>query len=148
MLLASTSITVFFWHLGDGREYGLPPLAGHSLSWSDHKLKKSGTRVRTLKTWTPEDPRAASMTVENTDSNGSCELRVCLPWDWNFCYLLHQGEGCYWREWFSWKECLRRSYIWMSELEWIFKQIEVDWIYNNIQLYITMSIEALFRIMK
>eukprot|EP00112_Aurelia_sp_Birch-Aquarium-sp1_P002933 Seg1328.1_Seg1328.2 transcript_id=Seg1328.1_Seg1328.2/GoldUCD/mRNA.D3Y31 product="Pancreas transcription factor 1 subunit alpha" protein_id=Seg1328.1_Seg1328.2/GoldUCD/D3Y31 len=70
---------VVICHRGDGREYGLPPLAGHSLSWSDHKLKKSGTRVRTLKTWTPEDPRAASMTVENTDSNGSCELRVCLP---------------------------------------------------------------------
>lgn len=64
----------------DGREYGLPPLAGHSLSWSDQKLKKTGSRVRTLKTWTPEDPRASNVGEENADSNGSCELQVCLPW--------------------------------------------------------------------
>ncbi|XP_065053730.1 pancreas transcription factor 1 subunit alpha-like isoform X2 [Rhopilema esculentum] len=63
----------------DGREFGLPPLAGHSLSWSDQKLKKSGTRVRTLKTWTPEDPRASNIAAENGDSDGSCDLRVCLP---------------------------------------------------------------------
>lgn len=63
----------------DGREYGLPPLAGHSLSWSDQKLKKTGTRVRALKTWTPEDPRASNVGVESIDSNGSCELQVCLP---------------------------------------------------------------------
>ncbi len=65
---------------GDGREYGLPPLAGHSLSWSDQNLKRGGTKVRTLKTWTPEDPRSSNRSVKNSDAmNRSCELTVCLP---------------------------------------------------------------------
>ncbi|XP_019405654.1 PREDICTED: pancreas transcription factor 1 subunit alpha [Crocodylus porosus] len=38
-------------------DYGLPPLAGHSLSWTDEKQLKEQNTVRTAKVWTPEDPR-------------------------------------------------------------------------------------------
>uniref|UniRef100_G1PF88 Pancreas transcription factor 1 subunit alpha n=1 Tax=Myotis lucifugus TaxID=59463 RepID=G1PF88_MYOLU len=38
-------------------DYGLPPLAGHSLSWTDEKQLKEQNIIRTAKVWTPEDPR-------------------------------------------------------------------------------------------
>ncbi|XP_070566590.1 pancreas transcription factor 1 subunit alpha-like [Ptychodera flava] len=42
-------------------EYGLPPLAGHSLSWTDDKQRKNKSsgpnNTMTAKVWTPEDPR-------------------------------------------------------------------------------------------
>ncbi|KAG6934274.1 pancreas specific transcription factor, 1a [Chelydra serpentina] len=41
-------------------DYGLPPLAGHSLSWTDEKQLKEQNIIRTAKVWTPEDPRKLS----------------------------------------------------------------------------------------
>ncbi|CAH2282265.1 pancreas transcription factor 1 subunit alpha [Pelobates cultripes] len=38
-------------------DYGLPPLTGHSLSWTDEKQLKDQNVIRTAKVWTPEDPR-------------------------------------------------------------------------------------------
>ncbi|KAJ0059278.1 hypothetical protein NL108_012692 [Boleophthalmus pectinirostris] len=38
-------------------DFGLPPLAGHSLSWSDQKQLRDQSVIRTAKVWTPEDPR-------------------------------------------------------------------------------------------
>ncbi|XP_028988044.1 pancreas transcription factor 1 subunit alpha [Betta splendens] len=38
-------------------DYGLPPLAGHSLSWSDEKQLREQNIIRTARVWTPEDPR-------------------------------------------------------------------------------------------
>ncbi|KAM8803550.1 pancreas transcription factor 1 subunit alpha [Rhynchonycteris naso] len=38
-------------------DYGLPPLAGHSLSWTDEKQLKEQNIIRTARVWTPEDPR-------------------------------------------------------------------------------------------
>uniref|UniRef100_A0A8C5N0K1 Pancreas transcription factor 1 subunit alpha n=1 Tax=Leptobrachium leishanense TaxID=445787 RepID=A0A8C5N0K1_9ANUR len=38
-------------------DYGLPPLAGHSLSWTDEKQHRDQNVIRTAKVWTPEDPR-------------------------------------------------------------------------------------------
>nr|XP_020441149.1 pancreas transcription factor 1 subunit alpha [Monopterus albus] len=38
-------------------DYGLPPLAGHSLSWSDERQLREHNIIRTAKVWTPEDPR-------------------------------------------------------------------------------------------
>ncbi|XP_019739189.1 pancreas transcription factor 1 subunit alpha [Hippocampus comes] len=38
-------------------DFGLPPLAGHSLSWSDEKQLRDQNVIRTAKVWTPEDPR-------------------------------------------------------------------------------------------
>ncbi|XP_077579752.1 pancreas transcription factor 1 subunit alpha [Stigmatopora nigra] len=40
-------------------DFGLPPLAGHSLSWSDEKQLREQNIIRTAKVWTPEDPRKA-----------------------------------------------------------------------------------------
>ncbi|XP_062066811.1 pancreas transcription factor 1 subunit alpha [Lepus europaeus] len=45
-------------------DYGLPPLAGHSLSWTDEKQLSEQNIIRTAKVWTPEDPRKLSG-VEN-----------------------------------------------------------------------------------
>ncbi|KAJ8012041.1 hypothetical protein DPEC_G00064570 [Dallia pectoralis] len=42
-------------------DYGLPPLAGHSLSWTDEKQLKDQNIIRTAKVWTPEDPRKLHM---------------------------------------------------------------------------------------
>ncbi|XP_038819181.1 pancreas transcription factor 1 subunit alpha-like [Salvelinus namaycush] len=42
-------------------DYGLPPLAGHSLSWKDEKELKDQNIIRTAKVWTPEDPRKLHM---------------------------------------------------------------------------------------
>ncbi|XP_004710945.1 pancreas transcription factor 1 subunit alpha [Echinops telfairi] len=41
-------------------DFGLPPLAGHSLSWTDEKQLKEQNIIRTAKVWTPEDPRKLS----------------------------------------------------------------------------------------
>ncbi|KFO35096.1 Pancreas transcription factor 1 subunit alpha [Fukomys damarensis] len=43
--------------LGSDPDYGLPPLAGHSLSWTDEKQLKERNVIRTARVWTPEDPR-------------------------------------------------------------------------------------------
>ncbi|KPP66349.1 hypothetical protein Z043_115155 [Scleropages formosus] len=42
-------------------DYGLPPLAGHSLSWTDEKQLKEQNIIRTAKVWTPEDPRKIAL---------------------------------------------------------------------------------------
>ncbi|XP_038137884.1 pancreas transcription factor 1 subunit alpha [Cyprinodon tularosa] len=44
-------------------DYGLPPLAGHSLSWSDEKQLREQNIIRTAKVWTPEDPRKQQQTA-------------------------------------------------------------------------------------
>ncbi|MED6233166.1 Pancreas transcription factor 1 subunit alpha [Ataeniobius toweri] len=44
-------------------DYGLPPLAGHSLSWSDEKQLREQNIIRTAKVWTPEDPRKQHQTA-------------------------------------------------------------------------------------
>ncbi|XP_062844047.1 pancreas transcription factor 1 subunit alpha [Trichomycterus rosablanca] len=41
----------------DDPDYGLPPLAGHSLSWTDEKQLREQNIIRRAKVWTPEDPR-------------------------------------------------------------------------------------------
>lgn len=41
-------------------DYGLPPLAGHSLSWTDENQLKEQNIIRTAKVWTPEDPRKSN----------------------------------------------------------------------------------------
>lgn len=48
-------------------DYGLPPLAGHSLSWSDEKQLREQNIIRTAKVWTPEDPRKLHSKVGLTD---------------------------------------------------------------------------------
>ncbi|XP_047677518.1 pancreas transcription factor 1 subunit alpha-like [Tachysurus fulvidraco] len=40
----------------DDPDHGLPPLAGHTLSWKDEKQNI----IRRAKVWTPEDPRKVS----------------------------------------------------------------------------------------
>ncbi len=43
----------------DGEQYGYPPLAGHSLSWTDEKKVNMGpNNTIHAKIWTPDDPRA------------------------------------------------------------------------------------------
>ncbi|XP_068197609.1 pancreas transcription factor 1 subunit alpha [Antennarius striatus] len=48
-------------------DYGLPPLAGHSLSWSDEKQLREQNIIRTAKVWTPEDPRKLQIKGSLTD---------------------------------------------------------------------------------
>lgn len=48
-------------------DYGLPPLAGHSLSWFDKKQLRDHNIIRTAKVWTPEDPRKLHGLVGLTD---------------------------------------------------------------------------------
>ncbi|TNN36414.1 Pancreas transcription factor 1 subunit alpha [Liparis tanakae] len=48
-------------------DYGLPPLAGHSLSWSDEKQLREQNIIRTAKVWTPEDPRKLHTKAGLTD---------------------------------------------------------------------------------
>lgn len=43
--------------LAGTQEYGLPPLTGHSLSWTDSKKPKLSSSIMKAKIWTPEDPR-------------------------------------------------------------------------------------------
>uniref|UniRef100_H0WD32 Pancreas transcription factor 1 subunit alpha n=1 Tax=Cavia porcellus TaxID=10141 RepID=H0WD32_CAVPO len=50
-------------------DYGLPPLAGHSLSWTDEKQLKEQNIIRTAKVWTPEDPRKLSKSSFNNIEN-------------------------------------------------------------------------------
>ena len=47
-----------FLSVSDGAEQeGLPPLKGHSLSWScDNERAKNHSRIKTTQTWQPEDP--------------------------------------------------------------------------------------------
>ncbi|CAL8343024.1 unnamed protein product [Merluccius merluccius] len=48
-------------------DYGLPPLAGHSLSWTDEKQLRDQNIIRTAKVWTPEDPRKLHIKSSFTD---------------------------------------------------------------------------------
>jgi len=48
-------------------DYGLPPLAGHSLSWSDEKQLREQNIIRTAKVWIPEDPRKLHTKAGLTD---------------------------------------------------------------------------------
>ncbi|XP_061109445.1 pancreas transcription factor 1 subunit alpha [Conger conger] len=50
-------------------DYGLPPLAGHSLSWTDEKQLKEQNIIRNAKVWTPEDPRKLHMKSLNNIEN-------------------------------------------------------------------------------
>ncbi|XP_069588544.1 pancreas transcription factor 1 subunit alpha [Ranitomeya imitator] len=58
-------------------DYGLPPLAGHSLSWTDEKQLRDQNIVRTAKVWTPEDPRKLSKSSLN-DIENEPPLALCL----------------------------------------------------------------------
>ncbi|KAJ7322247.1 hypothetical protein JRQ81_018534 [Phrynocephalus forsythii] len=57
-------------------DYGLPPLAGHSLSWTDEKQLKEQNIIRTAKVWTPEDPRKLSnkTSVNNIENEPPFDL--------------------------------------------------------------------------
>lgn len=63
--------TVCFLSLGSPSpsdpDYGLPPLAGHSLSWSDEKQLREQNIIRTAMVWTPEDPRKLHTKTGLTD---------------------------------------------------------------------------------
>ncbi|XP_078702797.1 pancreas transcription factor 1 subunit alpha-like [Branchiostoma floridae x Branchiostoma belcheri] len=48
-------------------EYGVPPLEGHSLSWTDERKPVSKGQRLVAKIWTPEDPRTES-TKSSTSS--------------------------------------------------------------------------------
>ncbi|XP_075067328.1 pancreas transcription factor 1 subunit alpha [Mixophyes fleayi] len=58
-------------------DYGLPPLAGHSLSWTDEKQLRDQNIVRTAKVWTPEDPRKLNKSSLNNIENEP-PLTMCL----------------------------------------------------------------------
>ncbi|XP_044148700.1 pancreas transcription factor 1 subunit alpha [Bufo gargarizans] len=58
-------------------DYGLPPLAGHSLSWTDEKQLRDQNIVRTAKVWTPEDPRKLSKSSLN-DIENEPPLTLCM----------------------------------------------------------------------
>ncbi|XP_072269568.1 pancreas transcription factor 1 subunit alpha [Pyxicephalus adspersus] len=58
-------------------DYGLPPLAGHSLSWTDEKQLRDQNIVRTAKVWTPEDPRKLNKSSLNNIENQP-PLTLCL----------------------------------------------------------------------
>ena len=50
-------------------QYGLPPLAGHSLSWTDEKKPTLGpNNTMSAKIWTPEDPRKHHMAGQDCTS--------------------------------------------------------------------------------
>ncbi|KAL8561141.1 hypothetical protein ACOMHN_054513 [Nucella lapillus] len=54
-------------HRGPAEEeaYGYPPLAGHSLSWTDEKRRGLGpNNTMVAKIWTPEDPRKHKIQTE------------------------------------------------------------------------------------
>lgn len=56
LLVCSFFFFMLFFRAGT-QEYGLPPLTGHSLSWTDSKKPKLASSVMKAKIWTPEDPR-------------------------------------------------------------------------------------------
>ncbi|XP_018413465.1 PREDICTED: pancreas transcription factor 1 subunit alpha [Nanorana parkeri] len=58
-------------------DYGLPPLAGHSLSWTDEKQLRDQNIVRTAKVWTPEDPRKLNKSSLNNIENEP-PLTLCV----------------------------------------------------------------------
>ncbi len=61
MIISCSLINILLYISGlpdDGEQYGFPPLAGHSLSWTDEKKVTLGpNNTMTAKIWTPEDPR-------------------------------------------------------------------------------------------
>ncbi|KAG8443259.1 hypothetical protein GDO86_011893 [Hymenochirus boettgeri] len=58
-------------------DYGLPPLAGHSLSWTDEKQLRDQNVVRRAKVWTPEDPRKLNKSSFDNIENEP-PLTLCL----------------------------------------------------------------------
>lgn len=75
---------VMICHRGFGtQEYGLPPLTGHSLSWTDSKKPKLSSSIMKAKIWTPEDPRIHNNAMypsplwekENTVNYALCQGR-------------------------------------------------------------------------
>lgn len=54
-------------------EFGLQPLAGHSLSWSNERKKSTygSSHTLTAKVWTPEDPRGLNSPTGSTEMNTS-----------------------------------------------------------------------------
>ncbi|KAM4688797.1 pancreas transcription factor 1 subunit alpha [Discoglossus pictus] len=58
-------------------DYGLPPLAGHSLSWTDEKQLRDQNVIRTAKVWTPEDPRKLNKSSFSNIENEP-PLTLCL----------------------------------------------------------------------
>ena len=68
-------------------EYGLPPLAGHSLSWESDKKKNIGpNNIMTAKIWTPEDPRENGKYEQHHDINSN-ELESLVDPATNFALL-------------------------------------------------------------
>ncbi|XP_072029038.1 pancreas transcription factor 1 subunit alpha-like [Amphiura filiformis] len=58
-------------------EYGLPPLAGHSLSWESEKKRTIGhNNVMTAKIWTPEDPRESKFQQQHDINSNELESLV------------------------------------------------------------------------
>ena len=55
--VCSLFFLALFSLLAGTQEYGLPPLTGHSLSWTDSKKPKLSSSIMKAKIWTPEDPR-------------------------------------------------------------------------------------------
>ena len=60
--------------LDEAEQYGLPPLAGHSLSWTDDKKTNLGpNNTLSAKIWTPEDPRQHSTNASHVAAlNSDC----------------------------------------------------------------------------
>ncbi|XP_066302465.1 pancreas transcription factor 1 subunit alpha-like [Branchiostoma lanceolatum] len=56
-------------------EYGVPPLEGHSLSWTDERKPVSKGQTLVAKIWTPEDPR----TECTKKSSSSLRLTQVVP---------------------------------------------------------------------
>uniref|UniRef100_UPI00358FF4FD pancreas transcription factor 1 subunit alpha n=1 Tax=Myxine glutinosa TaxID=7769 RepID=UPI00358FF4FD len=46
------------WPSPNPGNYNGSPLEGHSLSWTDERLRRERQLIRTAKVWTPEDPRS------------------------------------------------------------------------------------------
>ncbi|KAK3589040.1 hypothetical protein CHS0354_007989 [Potamilus streckersoni] len=54
---------------------GLPPLAGHSLSWRDEKKTNTGpNNVMVAKIWTPKDPRKDCFDADYSASHATIDM--------------------------------------------------------------------------
>lgn len=57
--------------MSEAEAYGYPPLAGHSLSWTDEKRRGPGpNNTMVAKIWTPEDPRKHKIQTNEADCSG------------------------------------------------------------------------------
>uniref|UniRef100_A0A8C4R975 Pancreas transcription factor 1 subunit alpha n=1 Tax=Eptatretus burgeri TaxID=7764 RepID=A0A8C4R975_EPTBU len=60
---------VVIFHRGVRANQG-SPLEGHSLSWTDERLRWERQLVRTAKVWTPEDPRSEHANSSTSQNGG------------------------------------------------------------------------------